>query len=122
MFNVRKSFQILSVISCPPPFRILAFYNHSLSCSNTVCDYPFATLGRSACAGRLNRIVSIRYATASQQKEKTDYPEETNGTRWAAEARKMASKLTSEEEAEHFRQAMVKIYGGQPKKATGIGR
>jgi len=57
----------------------------------------------------------------ASKKKKLDYPEETNGTRWAAEARKMASKLTPEEEAEHFRQAMVKIYGGQPKKATGMG-
>jgi hypothetical protein len=58
----------------------------------------------------------------ASKRKKTDYPEATNGTRWAGEARKMASKLTSEEEAEHFRQAMVKIYGGQPKKATGIER
>ena len=51
-----------------------------------------------------------------------DYPEETNGTKWAAKARKMASKLTAEQEAEHFRRAMVKIYGGQPKEITGAGR
>ena len=107
---------------CPPPFLMLPFNNHFLFSQTLFAIILLATMGRSACAGRLNRIFSSRYATASQQKEKTDYPEETNGTRWAAEARKMASKLIPEEEAEHFRQAMVKIYGGQPKKATGIGR
>lgn len=45
-----------------------------------------------------------------------DYPEVTNGTRWAAEARRLASKLTPEEEAEHIARAMVKIYGGKPKE------
>jgi hypothetical protein len=34
----------------------------------------------------------------------------------------MASKLTPEQEAEHFARAMVKIYSGQPKKITGVGR
>jgi predicted nucleic acid-binding protein len=43
------------------------------------------------------------------RKKKLDYPDETNGTRWAAEARRMASKLTPEQEAEHFARAMVKI-------------
>jgi hypothetical protein len=56
------------------------------------------------------------------KRKKLDYPEETNGTRWAAEARKMASKMTAEERAENFRQAMVKIYGGQPKETAGAGR
>jgi hypothetical protein len=54
--------------------------------------------------------------------KKLDYPNETNGTRWAAEARKLSNKLTPEQEAEHFRRAMVKIYGGQPKENTGAGR
>jgi hypothetical protein len=55
-------------------------------------------------------------------KKRLEYPEETNGSRWAAEARKLASKLTPEQEAEHFARAMVKIYGGQPKKITRVGR
>jgi hypothetical protein len=55
-------------------------------------------------------------------KKRLEYPEETNGSRWAEEARKLASKLTPEQEAEHFARAMVKIYGGQPKKITGVGR
>jgi len=54
--------------------------------------------------------------------KKLDYPDETNGTRWAAEARKMANDLTPEQEAEHFRRAMVKIYGGRPKEITRAGR
>ena len=59
--------------------------------------------------------------TASKRK-KLDYPDVTNGTRWAAEARRLASKMTAAQRAEHFRQAMVKIYGGQPKETTGAGR
>ena len=47
--------------------------------------------------------------------KKLDYPDETPGSRLAAKARKLASKLTSEEAAEHFRRGMAKIYGGQPK-------
>lgn len=57
----------------------------------------------------------------ARKRKKLDYPEVTNGTRWAAEARKLASKLTPEEEAEHFRRAMAKVYGSQPKEITGAG-
>ena len=60
-------------------------------------------------------------AQPERRKKKLDYPDETNGTRWAAEARKMASKLTLEEEAEHFRMAMIKIHGGAPKEITRAG-
>jgi hypothetical protein len=56
-----------------------------------------------------------------RKRKKLDDPEVTNGTRWAAEARKLASKLTPEEEAEHFRRAMAKVYGSQPKEITGAG-
>ena len=55
----------------------------------------------------------------ARKQKKLDYPDKTNGTRWAAEARRLASKLTPEEEAEHFRRAMVKVYGGRPKEAAG---
>ena len=58
---------------------------------------------------------------AARKRRKLDYPEVTNGTRWAAEARRLASKLTPEEEAEHFARAMVKIYGGKPKEIAGTG-
>jgi hypothetical protein len=58
----------------------------------------------------------------SRKRKKLDYPVETNGTRWAAEARRLASKMTPAARAEHFRKAMVKIYGGQPKETTGAGR
>ena len=57
-----------------------------------------------------------------RKRKKLDYPEITNGTRWAAEARKFASKLTPAERAEHFRQAMLKIYGSRAKETTGAGR
>ena len=53
--------------------------------------------------------------------KKLDYPEETPGSRLAAKARKLANQLTAEEEAEHFRRGMAKIYGGQPKEITGAG-
>ena len=57
-----------------------------------------------------------------RKRKKINYPEKTNGTRWAAEARRLTSKMTAAERAEHFRQAMVKIYGGEPKETTGAGR
>ena len=53
--------------------------------------------------------------------KKLGCPEETPGSRLAAKARKLASQLTAEEEAEHFRRGMAKIYGGQPKEITGAG-
>jgi len=62
-----------------------------------------------------NRVM----ARSGTKRKKLDYPDETNGTRWAAEARKLASKMTAEQRAEHFRRAMVRIYGGQPKEAAG---
>jgi hypothetical protein len=55
------------------------------------------------------------------KRKRLDYPDETNGTRWAAEARKLASRMTAEQRAEHFRRAMVRVYGGQPKEAAGAG-
>ena len=51
--------------------------------------------------------------------KKLDYPEETPGSRLATKARKLASKLTPEAEAAHFRRGMAKIYGGQLKEITG---
>jgi hypothetical protein len=53
--------------------------------------------------------------------KKPDYPAETPGSRLAAKARKLASKLTPEQEAEHFRRGMAMIYGSQPKEITGAG-
>ena len=55
------------------------------------------------------------------KQKKLDYPAETSGSRLAAKARKQASKLTPEQEAEHFRRGMAMIYGGQPKEITGAG-
>ena len=57
----------------------------------------------------------------ARKRKKLDYPEETAGSRLAAKVRKLASKLTPEEEAEHFRRGMAKIYGSQPKEITGAG-
>jgi hypothetical protein len=49
--------------------------------------------------------------------KKPDYPETTAGSRLAAKARKLASKLTPEQRREHFNGAMTMIYGGT-KEAT----
>ena len=45
-------------------------------------------------------------------KKKIDYPEETNGSRLAAEIRQRCNKLTPEQRREHFEQALAMIYGG----------
>jgi hypothetical protein len=45
------------------------------------------------------------------KRRKLDYPDDTNGTRWAAEARKLASKMTAEQRAEHFRRAIQQSPG-----------
>ena len=57
----------------------------------------------------------------ARKPKKLDYPEETEGSRLAAKIRKLASKLTPEEEAEYFRRGMAKIYGSRPKEVTGAG-
>jgi len=54
------------------------------------------------------------------KKKKVDYPDETEGSRLAAETRRRCNKLTTEERREHLRKAMSIIYGGaQAPKATG---
>lgn len=58
---------------------------------------------------------------SASKRKKLDYPAETEGSRLAAKVRKLASKLAPEEEAEHFRRGMAKIYGGQPKEIAGAG-
>jgi hypothetical protein len=58
---------------------------------------------------------------SATKRKKLDYPEETEGSRVAAQVRKQASKLTAEQRREFFRRAMVRIYGGQPKAPTVAG-
>ena len=41
------------------------------------------------------------------ERKKLDYPVETDGSRLAAKVRKLASNLTAEEEAGHFRRGMA---------------
>jgi hypothetical protein len=55
---------------------------------------------------------------ATSAKKKLDYPEETAGSRLAAEIRKRANKLTKEERRHHFEQAMAMIYGGDAASKT----
>ena len=62
----------------------------------------------------------IEVAMKQQQRgaqKKMDYPETTAGSRLAAKARKLGSKLTPEQRREHFNGAMAMIYGGA-KEAT----
>jgi hypothetical protein len=55
-----------------------------------------------------------------RKRRKLDYPDETEGSRIAAKARKMASKLTPEQRRAHFNAAMVMIYGGPDAKETPL--
>ena len=55
----------------------------------------------------------MRQREPSKPKRNLDYPDETEGTRIAAQVRKEASKLTAEQRRELFKRAIVRIYGGQ---------
>ena len=58
-----------------------------------------------------------------RMKKTVHYPDETNGSRLAVEARRKANALTAEQRREHFNKAMVLIYGGhKPKEAARAGR
>ena len=57
--------------------------------------------------------------TPGRKAKRTEYPDETKGSRSAAQARRLASKMTPEERADHFRKAMLKVYGGKPEETTG---
>jgi hypothetical protein len=50
-----------------------------------------------------------------RQRKKVDYPTETEGSRLAAKVRKLAGKLTAEEEA-----ALQKSMAGSPKKSLAL--
>jgi hypothetical protein len=58
---------------------------------------------------------------STRKRKKLDYPQETEGSRLATKVRKLASKLTAEEESEYFRRGMAKIYGHEPKEIPGTG-
>jgi hypothetical protein len=55
-------------------------------------------------------------------KQKLDYPDETEGSRLAAQARALASRHTPEERRAHLDAAMAMIYGGTPDPATTVAR
>jgi hypothetical protein len=63
------------------------------------------------------KIKSVMKQQQRAAQKKLDYPETTAGSRLAAKARKLASKLTPEQRREHFNGAMAMIYGGA-KEAT----
>ena len=57
---------------------------------------------------------------AARPRKKPHYPEETMGSRLAAEIRKRANKLTKEEREDLFKKAMQVYYGGAwPKETAG---
>ena len=84
----------------------------SVKCSTNVNGFIDNAFGK----GEIQFVMKQPQRAA---RKKFDYPEETPGSRLAAKARKLASKLTPEEEAEHFRRGMARIYGGQFKEITG---
>ena len=67
-----------------------------------------------------NATMSSKPSTV--KKKPLDYPDETNGSKLAAEIRQQANRLTAEQRAELFKEGMVTIHGGQwPKKAVRSG-
>ena len=63
---------------------------------------------------RANREISgvMKKRAGKPAKKQIDYPEETEGSRLAAEIRQRCNKLTPDQRREHFEQAMAMIYGG----------
>ena len=53
-----------------------------------------------------------------QSKRKLDYPAETNGSRLAARARKLANRHTPEQRRTHLDAAMAMIYGAHTEEAA----
>ena len=80
------------------------------------CQKPRANAGIDILIGKGEIQVMMKQPQRAAQK-KPDYPETTAGSRLAAKARKLASKLTPEQRREHFNHAMTMIYGGA-KEAT----
>lgn len=99
----------------------------SLSSSSTLEAKNFVlrparnNANNGTCVAPGNRIICLVMRQSASKRKKLDYPEQTEGSRLAAKVRKLASRLTPEQEAEHFRRGMAKIYGGQPKEITGAG-
>ena len=58
-------------------------------------------------SGKVMQGTTLAQLHPAAQK-RLDYPEETPGSRLAAKARKLASKLTSEQRREHFNVAIAK--------------
>ena len=74
------------------------------------CPPLTAPLGK----GRLKAVMKQQRRGAQK---KIDYPETTAGSRLAAKARKLASKLTPEQRREHFNGATAMIYAGAKEAA-----
>ena len=60
--------------------------------------------------------------SASKSKKQIKYPDETNGSRLGAKARKLASRHSAEERRAHINEAMVLVYGGADDKKSPLAR
>ena len=61
----------------------------------------------------------MKKRAAKPAKKRIDYPEETDGSRLAAEIRRRCNKLTKEQRRKHFAQAMQVYYGSTwPKESS----
>jgi hypothetical protein len=61
--------------------------------------------------------------TSQITRKPLSYPDETSGSKLAAEMRKKANNLNSEQKDRYFRKAMALIYGGNGAKAAlSVGR
>jgi hypothetical protein len=52
----------------------------------------------------------------AKSRKLVDYPDQTRGSKLAAEIRKKANGLSAKQRAEYFRKGMSMIYGGQGEK------
>jgi hypothetical protein len=88
-----------------------------------------STPGGAGASGALTRravsrsvwAVTKRAMPSPAKKKKLSYPDETEGSRLAAEIRRRANKLTKEERRQHFQAAMRVFYGAKWPKETARG-
>jgi len=62
--------------------------------------------------GTLTAAMSEKTASGKKKRKPADYPEQTKGSKLAAEIRARANKLTPQERRKHLKQAMAMIYAG----------
>ena len=60
----------------------------------------------------------MQMSKPAQKKKRADYPDETVGSKLAAEARKLGNSLTDEQRDDFLERAKALIYGGRHAKET----